>query len=470
MNPRRLFIASCIALIASAFSFVIRGDIMPALRFTFNLSQAQTGLIGSAAFFGMAFSMLAGAPVCDFLGMKKMLGLAWVCHLVGTILTIATPYLFASGSNASSAFPILFASTFLVGCANGLVEVGINPLAATLFPKGKTHILNILHAWWPGGLMLGGLIAFGITKTLGLDADGISREAVIRGWQIKMLLILIPTFVYGLMFVFLEFPVTERVASGVSHAEMYKEALRPMFILWAFCMLLTAATELGPQQWQESVLRRSAGVSGTLILVYTSTLMFIFRHFAGALAHRLSPTGMLTGSSLLSALGLVALSYAFNGTSAFLAATVYGLGIVYFWPTMLGVTAERFPKGGAFLLGLMGCVGNLAVAINLYVIGGIYDHYTLQNLEPAAAQKVVTGSKIDEDKVGAIAKGTDERKMVDEAVELARDKGARMPFRFVAILPTLLVFIFAGIVLYDRSRGGYKPEVLKMEAEYASDY
>ncbi len=466
MNPRRLFVASCVALIASAFSFVIRGDIMPALRVTFNLSQAQTGAIGSAAFFGMAFAMLVGAPICDALGMKKMLGLAWLCHMVGTVLTICTPYIV----KGPSAFWVLLGSTFMVGGANGLVEIGINPLAATLFPDRKTHILNILHAWWPGGLMLGGLISFGMTKAMGLDAAGVSESAIVFGWQAKMILILIPTIVYGVLFLIQQFPVTERVASGVSSKTMYREALRPMFILWAFCMLLTAATELGPQQWQESVLKRSAGVSGTLILVYTSTLMFIFRHFAGALAHRLSPVGMLTGSAVLSGLGLVALSFAYDGPTAFMAATVFGLGIVYFWPTMLGVTAERFPKGGAFLLGLMGCVGNLAVAINLYVIGGIYDNYTLQNLDPKVASQVVSGTKIDEDKVKSIPEGSDERKAVDAAIAEAQDKGARMPFRFVAILPAILVFIFSGIVLYDKSRGGYKPEKLKAEAEYASDY
>jgi fucose permease len=464
MNSRRLFIASCMALVASAFSFVIRQDILQALRQTFNLSQAQSGLIGSAAFFGMAFTMLVGAPLCDSFGMKRMLALAWISHLVGTILTIAAPWI----ASEQSAYPILLASTFLVGGANGLVEIGINPLAATLYPTKKTHMLNMLHAWWPGGLMLGGLIAFAITKTLGLDVETISREAMIRGWQIKMCLILIPTVLYGLMFVVQKLPVTERVASGISNADMFREALRPMFLLWAFCMLLTAATELGPQSWQESVLRRTAGISGTLILVYTSSLMFIFRHFAGAIAHKLSPVGMLVGSSILSAIGLFSLSYAFNFLTAFLSATIFGLGIVFFWPTMLGVTAERFPKGGAFLLGIMGCVGNLAVAANSYVIGGIYDNYTLQNLDPSVRAIVVTGSKIDEDKLNALPK--DERAKVDSAIEDARDKGARMPFRYVSILPTCLVLIFSAIVLYDRSRGGYKPEEIRAEAALASDY
>src|SRR5947209_18174613 len=161
-----------------------------------------------------------------------------------------------------------------------------------------------------------------------------------------------------------------------------------MFLLWAFCMLLNASSELGPQQWQNSVLTKTSGMSGTYIIIYTSSLMFLLRHFAGPISHKLSPVGMLTGSAALTAVGLYLLSFAHDATTAFAYATIYGLGIVYFWPTMLGVTAERFPRGGAFLLGLMGCVGNLAIAAILPIMGQIYDRETLNALPPADRDRV----------------------------------------------------------------------------------
>ncbi len=161
MNPRRLFVASCIALVASAFSFVIRQDVLPAWGRSFDLNAKSLGDIGGMAFYGMAVAMAIGAFVCDSLGMKKMLVLAFFCHLAGTVGTLCTPYLMGLGL---SPYIILCVSTFLVGSANGLVEIGINPLAATLFPSEKTHKLNILHAWWPGGMMLGGLLALAISS------------------------------------------------------------------------------------------------------------------------------------------------------------------------------------------------------------------------------------------------------------------------------------------------------------------
>jgi MFS family permease len=467
MNPRRLFVASCISLIASAFSFMIRQDVLPAWGRSFELNPTHLGVIGGMAFAGMAAAMAIGSFACDALGMKKMLGLAFLCHLVGTAGTLATPYLAGLGA---SPYATLCIATFLVGCGNGLVEIGINPLAATLYPTEKTHKLNILHAWWPGGLMLGGLLALGISWLLGLGLGGAGKTVAdtVFGWQVKIALILIPTVLYGGLFLYETFPMTERVASGVSTGDMLKEAFRPMFLLWAFCMMLTAPTELAPQGMQSLVLEKTAAMNGTWILIYTSVMMFTFRHFAGNILHRVSPVVMLIGSSILSAIGLYALSFAFGRASAIAAATIYGLGIVYFWPTMLGVTADRFPRGGAFLLGLMGFVGNLSVFLVQPWMGGVNDRITFAAIPAAIQSKVVVDGAIDADKVKALP--TEEQTVVTEA----QKEGAKWSFRYVSAVPLLLILLFSGIALYDRSRGGYKPEMLKGKeltpAELASDF
>ena len=274
--------------------------------------------------------------------------------------------------------------------------------------------------------------------------------------------------IYGALFLFEPFPVTERVASGVSTNEMLSEALRPMFLLWAFCMVLTASTELAPQGMQSLVLEKTAGMNGTYILIYTSSLMFVLRHFAGPIAHRLSPVGMMTGSAMLSAIGLFLLSFAYDFKTAIAAATVYGLGIVYFWPTMLGVTAERFPRGGAFLLGLMGCVGNLSVGMVQPWMGRINDQITLAAIPAEVQTRVLVGQAINADKVKQLP--PEEQGIVTDA----QKEGAKWSFRYVSALPVLLVLIFGGIALSDRARGGYKPEVLKGKeltpVELASDY
>jgi len=466
MNPNRLFVASCISLVASAFSFVIRQDVLPAWGTTFGLNATQLGFIPAFAFWGMASSMAVGSFVVDLLGMKKMLGLAFLCHLVGTLLTITSPWI-ASGW---SAYVVLCVATFLVGSANGLVEIGINPLAATLYPTEKTHRLNVLHAWWPGGLFLGGLISIIITHLMGLnttDAD-LSKSEVMFGWQVKIGLIFVPTIIYGILFLTQQFPVTERVASGVSTREMMGQVARPMFLLWAFCMLLTASTELAPQGMQSLVLEKTAGINGTYVLMGTSLIMFVLRHFAGPIAHRLSPVGMLTGSSILSAIGLYALSFAYDVPTVIVAATIYGLGIVYFWPTMLGVTAERFPRGGAFLLGLMGCIGNLAIGVVSPWMGSVNDDITYKALPKHLQQAVVVANVIDQDKVKALPK--EEQTLVLKA----QGEGAKWSFRYVSALPVVLVFIFGAIALSDKARGGYKPEILTGKeltpAELASDF
>jgi fucose permease len=462
MNPRILFVGSCIALITSAFTFIIRGDILPDLGDAFGLSQANRGWIASGAFWGMAASMLLGAPLCDRLGMKSILSLAFLCHMLGVFGTIFAPH-------NDWAFYVLFGATFVAGCGNGLVEIAINPLAATLFPDRKTHYLNVLHAWWPGGLVLGGLIARYLGK--GIDLGFVKIDGLAYGWQTLMGLITVPGVIYFLICMTQKFPATERVASGVSTSDMFRETLRPMFLIWAFCMVLTAASELGPNQWQEAVITSitQGKFSGTMVLVYTSMLMFVLRHFAGPLAHSLSPVGMLTISAALSGAGLYLLSTATTPVTVFAFATIYGLGIAYFWPTMLGVTAERFPRGGAWLLGLMGCVGNLSSAAVLPVMGYIYDRDSVAAVpaEVRSAAVVVepanwilqlggieTTEKISTDRVKRLD-AADKKK-----VARALAQGAAMPYRYVSALPAVLVVVFGLIALRDKALGGYRPELL----------
>ncbi len=470
MNPRTLFVASCIALITSAFTFVIRGDILPDLQRDFQLSQESVGWIAGGAFWGMAAAMLIGAPICDIVGMKVILFFAFVCHMAGVFGTIFAPH-------SDLAFAILFGSTFLAGCGNGLVEIAINPLAATLYPTQKTHYLNVLHAWWPGGFMIGGLIARGLAGQI--ERGNLSLGSGMTSWQLRMGLIVIPGVIYFVLCMTQRFPHTERVASGVTTGEMFQQVLRPMFLIWAFCMILTAATELGPQQWQESVITRTTHgrVSGTMILVYTSSMMFILRHFAGPLVHAFSPVGLLMGSSVFAGVGLYLLSYADSPITAFGYATIFGLGIAYFWPTMLGVTAERFPRGGALLLGLMGSVGNLAIALVLPFMGYMYDRYTVESVPQAYVQKVVE----DETSNWALRLvGIDTVKKINpesakklspegkKGLERAEAHGAAMAFRVVSVLPIFLVIIFGAIALRDKLIGGYRPELIlskKVEGE-----
>jgi MFS family permease len=464
IDRRWLFVCSCVALVTSAFTFSIRGDVLQEMGNAFSMSQAEKGGIEGAVFIGMALSMFFGGFVCDFLGMKRIMYLAFASHLLGSLGTIfAENFLkmFGDGANPTVTYYWFFGSSILMGCGNGFTEVGINPLIATLYPDRKTHYLNILHAWWPGGLVIGGLSAQFLIR--GVFPEGIGPLAM---WQTSLCLIALPALAYGLMLIPASFPLTERVESGVSNADMFKECLRPLFLVWAVCMLMTAATELGPQKWQESVMQSTAGISGTLILVYTSGMMFVLRHFAGPIAHKLSPVGMLTGSAVLAGTGLFLLSYANNAATAFGFATIFGLGIAYFWPTMLGVTAERFPKGGALALALMGSVGNLSISQVLPQMGRIVDRYAVSYVEqtdPGMAPNILKKddaghyTSLDQARIAENnAKDSPEAKLAAEAQSL----GYRMAFRWVSILPAALIVIFSGVILYDRARGGYRAEIL----------
>ncbi len=383
--------------------------------------------------------------------MKRLLSFAFIGHIAGCLLTIT-----------AKNFESLYIATLIIGLANGLVEAVTNPLVATLYPESKTKHLNILHAWWPGGLVLGGLSGYLLTKMMGLDTATVAASTLALGWKIKVALILIPTIAYGFLIRGQEFPATERVATGVSYGEMIREAFRPMFVLFFVLMMMTAATELGPDQWVGNLVQKLVGIQGVLLLVYTAGIMFILRQFfSGVLVKAFSPLGVLTLSALLSAIGLFWLSNATTAVVVFGAATIFGIGKSYFWPTMLGVVAERFPKGGALLLALLGGAGMFSAGkLMVVAMGGVQDHYAVQYLSPGTQEQVVTHGGLDEKKVAAIVSPA-----VKQEIEGAKQYSASMTYKWVAVLPALLTLVFGVLFLYFRAQGGYEAVRLRQPGQ-----
>lgn len=381
----QLFVASCLALVVSAIAFGIRGDTLGDFMKQFNATPDAIGWAISGAFWGFTISIALSGMLCDWLGMKSLVVFAFILHLVGIAATVF-----------ATSIAMLAVGTLLIGFGNGFVEGAINPLVATLYPDKKTAKLNALHAWWPGGIVIGALLGFAMSH---LHAT----------WQMKTGVLFIPTLIYGFMFLGLKLPPTERVQSGVSTGTMFKEALRPLFIIWLFCMILTASTELGTNQWIGEMMKMRGIESGILLLASGSFLMLIGRSFAGPVVNKFSPSGLLVFSAVVSTLGLLALSMAKSMSMALVASSIFSIGVCYFWPTMLGVTSERHPKGGALLMGLVGAAGMASAGLAQPVNGWLIEHY---------------------DVAGAL--------------------------QHAAILPAILIVIFGAFYLRDRASGGYK--------------
>jgi len=390
MNQRRLFIASCVALIATAMSFAIRGDILGQVQVDLNLTDVQTGWIATAAFWGFGLSILFGGPLCDLLGMGTIMRLAAVGHIVGALLTVF-----------SSNFTTFFLSTVVVGIANGFVEAAINPLIATIYPQNKTAKLTTLHAWFPGGIVIGGVLAFAMTQ-------------VGFGWKAKVLTLLVPSVIYFAMFLGQKFPATEREAAGVPFGDMFKDLVRPLFLLVWFCIILTAGTELGAGSWIPTIFNRvtqSATQAGILQVVWINMVMYLMRQFGHNVSHKIAPTALIALSAIVAAAGLYMFSHATTVTAAFLWAGVFAVGIAFWWPTMLGITSERFPRSGALGLAVIGATGSFATALSGPIMGWLSEKYGTAQVLP-----IWSG------------------------------------------LPLLLIVIFGAIYMVDKGKGGYRAE------------
>lgn len=490
-NTPPLFVASVVALVTTSFGFIVRAFLVTEWGVQFNLSETQIGALQGAGLFPFALSIIFFSLIIDRLGYGRTMVFAWVGHIASAVLTIT-----------AQSYTQLYFGTLLFALANGAVEAVINPVTATLFPKDKTHYLNVLHAGWPGGLVIGGLLAIAL---VGVD------------WRWKVGLFLAPALLYGFLLLRCKFPVHERVAAGVPYQDMLGElgwagclivsyfvaqsidevmrvfgatlslgwtaalilaptlvfALkvrrfgRPMFVFLLVVMVLLATTELGTDSWiaalMTPVLHNLGPNAGNWVLVYTSALMFVLRFFAGPLVHRLSPIGLLTACSALAAVGLFWLSGVTAPLAILVAATFYGIGKSFFWPTTLGVVSEQFPRGGALTLNAIGGVGMMAVGVLGAPFLGTLQDKTLDaalRAEAPALHATVTAESqrkfglefrpVDQQKAAALA--PTERAQLDRLkVRTNQDTLAR-----VALLPVVMLVCFGGLWLYFRSRGGYR--------------
>jgi len=413
-TPQRqqLFVASCLALLVTSLSFGIRAGILGRLGAEFELNAAQLGTIAATAFWGFPLAVVIGGFVVDVIGMKKLLIVAFLFHLAGIVLTI-----FAGG------YWTLFISTLCVGIANGTVEAACNPLVATIYSDNKTTKLNHFHLWFPGGIVIGTLIVYF------LDKAGI-------GWQVQVGLMLIPTILYGYLFSKLSFPVTERVASGVSTADMYKSLLNPLFIFMIILMFGTAITELFTGQWID-VLLKNVSDNAILLLTIETGIMVLGRAFAEPVVHRFSPAGVLLISAILSAVGLYLMGHT-TGNMLFVGAIVFGMGVCYFWPTMLGFVSENLPKTGAVGLNLMGGAGMFAVSVYMIFMSGYYDNLLAAKLPAGASLADYSNA----------AAGTEMANALGEAKKLAGPE----VLNATLVIPIILSVAFAGLLVYMRNK------------------
>src|SRR3954447_6227428 len=551
-NAKRLLWAGFMAIMASGVGFSIRAGILGQWAEQYGFTQTELGAITGGGLTGFGIIILISALIADKIGYGKLMVTAFVMHLASASLTLATGPAFASGGKPA-AFQCLFWGMFLFAVGNGIAEAVVNPLVATLFPTQRAHYLNILHAGWPGGLIVGGLISIAFT---GESIFGWKPLAKALPWQYQISFFLVPVLIYGLMMLGQHFPRSEASQQGVSYRNMLRELgilgggilclLLGLFFhndlklsmvvsialaggLWlAFSyvtgfhlgpillgvLLVTHAlvgyVELGTDSWIGKITGAimASKQRGLMLFVYTSSLMFALRFFAGPIVERTSPLGLLLASGILGATGLTLLGNASSVWFCVIAATVYACGKTFLWPTMLAVASEQFPRGGAITIGAIGGVGMLSAGLlGGPGIGFEQDYYASQSLkqkEPAVYDryKAPTPNEfltfqtvgLDGAKVGVLEDNGKEalralevlkkdpkaspeavknqQALVDwwESAKATADQdgklvtaaglyGGRMALKITAMVPAIMALIYLGMVLYFKTKGGYRAQM-----------
>lgn len=496
-SRKKLFWGCFTVLVASAFGFVFRSFLMAGWGTQFGLSKTQQGEIFGVSFWPFGISIVFFSLIIDKVGYKKSMIFSFVCHILSVIFTIC-----------ANGYWMLYFGTLLFALGNGAAEAVVNPVVATMYAKEKTKWLNILHAGWPTGMVLAGLI-------------GITMIHFQVRWEIIIGIILLPVVIYGWLIINRKFPVNERVKAGITYIEMLKEVGiiglliiislcvfqlgslfgwsyvvstfitllivgifgyfvrspgRPVLILLLLMMIPLATTELGTDSWITSLMTpemQKIGLQGGWVLVYTSVIMAVLRFYSGPIVHRFSPLGLLAVSALIAAIGLYSLSYS-AGVAIIIAATIYALGKTFFWGTMLGVVSEQYPKGGVLALNFTGAVGQVGVGVlGAVILGSVQDKQLDQNLAAYDRQHNASyhSTYITKEKTGLFGsyKALDPDKYESAPVETrqlidnVQDAAKKDALRTVSFFPVFMLVCYLGLIFYFKSRGGYKPVVLEHE-------
>lgn len=402
INSQRLFYGSCFALITTALSFSIRAGILPQLGEELSLSAEQLGFINSMWFLGFPISMVIGGLIYHSVGGKIIMQFAFFAHAVGIIMTIY-----------SGSYTGLLISTLLIGLGNGCTEAACNPMIADAYQGNKmSKMLNRFHMWFPGGIVIGSLVSKFMT-----DAG--------FGWESQIWVILVPTLIYAYLFFGQPWPKA-KVQEAASIKSNLKSMFSPLFIFMMVCMALTAITEFGPQQWVGLILSKS-GAQPMLILALVTGLMAVARYFGGVVVGKFDQTGVLLGSSILATLGIYLFSTQ-TGGMAYVAAVIFALGIAYFWPNMIGFTADKIPKSGALGMSVIGAVGMFSTSI----------------FQP------IIGKWIDSDKAEAAAMG-----LTGDELELVAGQDT---LGTMVLFPAILIVLFTILLFWIKNRKA-EPEV-----------
>jgi MFS family permease len=569
-NAYRLLWAGFMAILASGIGFAIRAGILGAWARQYGFSFSEIGEIGGAGLTGFCFGIIIGGVVADKIGYGWLVIAAFLLHILSAVVTFfASDSVLTAGSiglaERATTFNALYWGTFLFALANGTLEAVANPLVATLFPENRTHYLNILHASWPAGLVLGGICGWVLGEQYNVY------------WKDQLALFLVPTLLYGVLFLGQAMPQSEASRQGLSTGEMFKDVgilgglvicfllalflsglLKPLltpthlddateqvikegkeraaqyasivgyviagallvviafvtnfsfgsFLLFVLFIAhaLVGAVELGTDTWITNITGNLLSTSeGRILFVFTSAVMFLLRFCSDFIEKRLglTPVSLLFVCAVLACAGLLLASRIDTFLFALLALGVYAVGKTFFWPTMLAVASDRFPRTGAVAISMMGGIGMLSAGIfGSPGLGYAKDRFSGEALEgkpvfakvkaaepgrfpflpeaygidPVKREEIQNRKKADESKEkGETAKPATKPVSVlfrvpdavtekepgpytdeDKEVFQASIEGDRRTLVADAAIPATMAVIYLGLMIYFWAIGGYK--------------
>jgi MFS family permease len=529
-NASRLLWAGFMAILAAGVGFALRNGILDNWGAEYGFTATQLGAISGQGFTGFCFGIIIGGVIADKIGYGKLVIAAFLFHILSGVVTFA--------ATKDNAYNVLYWGMFIFALANGTLEAVANPLVATLYPKNRAHYLNILHASWPAGMILGTVAGWVLDDKMKLP------------WKFQLALYFIPTIAYGIMFMGQKMPKSEASEKGVKLGDMFKDvgilgtvviayllslffagplgwspglsyavagvlliavAVMTGFSFGSFILFvlfvthaMVGAVELGTDGWIQNITGNLfSSEQGRWLFIWTSVVMFALRFCAHFIETRLgvSPVGLLLICAVLACVGLNLSSGIQTFAGALFALGIYAVGKTFFWPTMLAVASDRFPRTGAVAISIMGGIGMLSAGL----IGGpglgyMKDRFAGEALQkadaaayaeykapaPSAFLFLPPATGLDGAKFGAIqtklgnardeatkaggtaASAIDKLSPTEKTVHEASIAGDRRTLKFDSLIPATMAVIYLCLLVYFKTLGGYKVVHITQSQEEAA--
>jgi FHS family glucose/mannose:H+ symporter-like MFS transporter len=356
-NRRVVFGSAALGMLLFGIGLIILGAILPDLRIRHSLSDVEAGTLFSILPVGIIAGSLLFGPVCDRYGYKMLLAVSAALMFAGF-----------EGLALTHEVWVLSVAVFIIGIGGGALNGATNAVVADISVTGKGADLSLLGVFF-------GIGALGMPLLLGTLRRSFEFETIVAATGFIAL-------AAAVIFLFVSFPPA-KMNEGISVKQIGALIKDITILLIALFLFFQSAFEGLVNNWTTTYLMEAVEAPQNAALMGLSMYvagMTVMRLLIGSIFRKVQSRNLLYSSFILTFIALIIFRSAGSIIPAAGGLFLLGAGLAASFPTMLGLTGNRYPdlSGTAFSFVLViALLGNMIIN---YAMGQVAEHYGIRHL------------------------------------------------------------------------------------------